>query len=250
MLSGWIHLGYIHHGKGAPEPQGNADPMENNPSPLILDEYFDRQDDRFVEALRLTRASGESAALLALIFTECPRRIMHYDKKTYHVAAGPRALPQGACTSPAVGNMVVRKLEARPDGPARKLGWTYTRYADDMTFSADRGKRGELGYLPARVRHITADEGFKLNHAETRVLERDTSQTVTGIVVNDRPGVPGKRARRIRAILHRAQREGLESQNRIGHPHFASWVQGMISYIRMVNACQGADLQEKMNNIR
>jgi len=72
-------------------------------------------------------------------------------------------LPQGACTSPALSNLVCRRLDSRFTGIARSLGFTYTRYADDMTFSADAQAGAKIGYLLARVRHILQDEGFSVN---------------------------------------------------------------------------------------
>ena len=77
------------------------------------------------------------ATILALLCTECPRRVVEYDGVTYHVATGPRGLPQGACTSPSLSNQVARRLDRRSRGLADKLGITYTRYADDLTFSGD-----------------------------------------------------------------------------------------------------------------
>ena len=47
----------------------------------------------------------------------------------------------------------------------------------------------KIGYLLARVRHIAQDEGFAVNENKTRVLRQSTRQLVTGVVVNDRPGV-------------------------------------------------------------
>ena len=186
------------------------------------------------------------SVILALLCTESPRRKVKFNKETLHVATGPRALPQGACTSPGLSNLMVRRLDARLSGLCVKLGWTYTRYADDMTFSAEEKKVSEIGYLSARVRHLVEKEGFEINDCKTRVLKRNTAQIVTGIVVNDRLGVPRKEVRRIRAILHQAKKEGLNAQNRDDCPHFESWLQGMVAYIGMVNPKQGAELKKDL----
>jgi retron-type reverse transcriptase len=182
------------------------------------------------------------ATILALVCTESPRRTVRYTGQTYHVATGPRALPQGACTSPAISNLVVRRMDSRLRGIASRLGWTYTRYADDLTFSCQAEAAGKTGYLLARVRHISADEGFAVNEQKTRVQRPNASQTVTGVVVNRRPGVPRHLVRRMRSILHHARREGLAAQNRTGRPHFDAWVRGMIAYIAMINPDQGRPL--------
>ncbi|MBI4859381.1 MAG: RNA-directed DNA polymerase [Candidatus Riflebacteria bacterium] len=190
--------------------------------------------------------SPAAATVLALLATEAPRRTVAYAGKTFHVATGPRALPQGACTSPALSNLVARGLDARLSGIAAKLGFAYTRYADDLTFSGPDEVQNLVGYLMARVRHIAGDEGFAVNEAKTRVQRRNTAQQVTGIVVNQRPNVPRTEVRRLRAILHRAATEGLAAQNRQNHPRFAEWVQGMVAYISMVNPAQGKPLAEAL----
>jgi retron-type reverse transcriptase len=193
------------------------------------------------------------ATILALLCTECPRRKVEYDLpsgasaktngKTYYVATGPRALPQGACTSPALSNLAARKLDARLTGLAQKLGWTYTRYADDLTFSTTGEAIKQTAYLLARLRHIVTEENFIVNEKKTRVLRPNAAQTVTGIVVNQRPNVPRGTIRRIRSILHRAHKEGLAAQNRQNHPNFMAWLSGMIAYISMVNPGKGKQLR-------
>src|SRR6185436_17792305 len=73
--------------------------------------------------------SPAAATILALLCTESPRMAVDHDGTRHWVAVAERALPQGACTSPAIANLVARKLDRRLAGAAKKLGWTYTRYA-------------------------------------------------------------------------------------------------------------------------
>ena len=187
--------------------------------------------------------SPAAATIFALLCTEAPRKRITYAGKTYEAATGPRVLPQGACTSPALSNLAARRLDARLHGIAAKLGWTYTRYADDLTFSADGEAADKVGYVLARIRHIAEDEGFSVNEKKTRVQRTNTAQCVTGLVVNRRVGVPRDVVRRLRAILHRAQTQGLAAQNRDKHPHFESWLRGMIAYVNMANPEQGRKLR-------
>jgi len=182
------------------------------------------------------------ATIFALLCTEPPRRKVTYDGTTYWVAVGDRGLPQGACTSPAISNLVSRKLDRRLVGMTRKMGWTYTRYADDLTFSAelqelegDKKGRKDLGMLLARVRHIVTEEGFAINPKKGRIQHAGGRQNVTGIVVNDKLSMPREEVRRLRAILHQAKTTGLEAQNREKRPHFESYLKGKIAYLHMVD---------------
>lgn len=191
--------------------------------------------------------SPAAATVLGLLATEAPRRTVEYAGETLHVASGPRALPQGAPTSPALSNLAVRALDARLAALVRKIGWTYTRYADDLTFSADAGAAAKTGYLLARLRHFAEEEGFRVNEKKTRVQRPNRRQTVTGIVVNRRPGVPRRLVRRLRAILHRARSEGLAAQNRRGEPNFEAWLHGTIAYVSMVSPEQARPLVEALD---
>jgi retron-type reverse transcriptase len=193
--------------------------------------------------------SGAVATLLALLCTECPRKKVVYDNVAYFVATSPRGLPQGACTSPAISNQIARKLDRRLSAITTKLGFTYTRYADDLTFSALPGQREKVAYLLARVRHICDDEGFKVNPKKTRVQRPESRQSVTGLVVNVAPAVPRDVVRRIRAILYRAKKEGLEAQNRDRHPNFRGWLEGMIAYIAMVKPSVAKGFQQQLSRL-
>lgn len=193
--------------------------------------------------------SGSVATVLALLCTECPRMTVEYAGTQYEAATGPRALPQGAPTSPGLSNQVARKLDKRLLGLAAKLGITYTRYADDLTFSGGDELASRVGYLMARVRNIARDEGFAVNEKKSRVMRRSAAQTVTGVVVNDKPSVSRDEVRRLRAILHRAKAEGLDAQNREGRPNFRSWLEGKIAFVNMVRPDLGAKLRGEFESV-
>ncbi len=207
----------------------------------------------FARVAGLFRKVGYSpavATILALICTECPRQPVRMADQTYFAASGPRVLPQGACTSPAISNQIAHKLDRRMAAMALKLGWRYTRYADDLTWSTIGEPSPSVGYVLARIRHMVEDEGFRINHAKTRVQRRSQQQSVTGVVVNDRPSVSRETIRRVRSILHHAKQTGLAAQNRDNHPHFESWLAGMIGWISMVNPQQGGKLRRQFESLR
>jgi RNA-directed DNA polymerase len=191
--------------------------------------------------------SPSAATLLALIATEAPRMKVLHDGTPFWVATGDRALPQGACTSPAISNLVARKLDRRLAGAAAKLGWTYTRYADDLTFSASAEAKLQMSLMMSRVRAIVRDEGFTINEAKGRVQRAARRQQVTGVIVNDKLGVPREEMRRLRAILHRAKLEGLAAQNRDNRADFEAWLRGKIAYVAMIDPERGGKLRSQLD---
>jgi hypothetical protein len=144
---------------------------------------------------------------------------------------------------------VSRRLDKRLQGLARKFNLSYTRYADDVTFSGDAELKERVGYVMARIRHIAHDEGFVVNEKKSRVLRRNHAQEVTGVVVNDHPAIPRSERRRLRAILHRAKRDGLASQNCENRPNFSSWLEGKIAYVAMVQPELGQRLKRDFESI-
>lgn len=196
--------------------------------------------------------SEHLATVLALLTTEPPRQKAQFDDKLYHVALGERRLPQGACTSPALTNLICVRLDRRLAALCQGLNVNYTRYADDLTFSGDLTSSGdpvEVGKVLGIARKVLREEGFNENRSKTRVMRRSGCQEVTGVVVNDRPTVSRREVRRLRAILHNCQRHGLESQNREGHPDFAAHLRGRVAFITMVDPERGAPLRATLDKL-
>ncbi|MET9327458.1 reverse transcriptase family protein [Tsukamurella sp. NPDC003166] len=142
-----------------------------------------------------------------------------------------RHLPQGAPTSPALMNLVLRRLDARLTGLARANGAVYTRYGDDLAFSGAPDPMLIAGVVPK----IVAAEGFSVNPAKTRVMRAGTRQELAGVVVNNRAQVPRAEYDDLRALLHSAARFGAESQNREARADFRAYVYGRIAWVGQGN---------------
>jgi hypothetical protein len=161
-----------------------------------------------------------------------------------------RHLPQGAPTSPAVANLVAFRLDRRLAGLASAVGASYTRYADDMTFSGGADLQRSTARFARRVILIAAEEGFTVNRGKTRIQSRSARQTVTGVVVNVRPNVPRTEFDQIKAILTNCVRTGPTAQNRKRVPDFRSHLAGRISNVAAINPLRGRKLRGLFDQIR
>lgn len=113
-----------------------------------------------------------------------------------------RHLPQGAPTSPALANLCAFGLDLRLEGLAWRFGARYSRYADDIVFSGPRELGARSRNLHAWVDAIAQAEGFVLHPGKTRRMPAHRRQTVTGIVVNERPNMAREAYDLLRARLH------------------------------------------------
>ena len=94
-------------------------------------------------------------------------------------------LPQGAPTSPLISNLIGNIVDISVIQLAKKYRLSYTRYADDMTFSTnDKHFLEKKEEFICELREKIEKNGFKLNESKTRLTYKDSRQEVTGIVVN------------------------------------------------------------------
>jgi RNA-directed DNA polymerase len=178
------------------------------------------------------------AATLAALVTESERQPVEVDGVVYHAPAGPRHCIQGAPTSPGICNALALRLDRRLGGLARALGFRYTRYADDLTFSGD-----DVAKVPALRRKATAiirAEGFRVNARKTRVARRGARQRVTGVTVNEVAGLSRKERRRLRALLYQLR---LQQAAGAVDPRRLAEAKGRLAYLHMLNPAQAEALR-------
>ena len=203
---------------------------------------------RRVKGLLRKAGYGEQVAtVLALLCTECPREAIELHGRTHYVATGPRSLPQGAPTSPSITNALCLRLDARLTGLASKLGFRYTRYADDLTFSFHAAGKIPVARLRKAVVEIVAAEGFVVHPDKTRVMREGGRQRVTGLVVNTAPDgapvarVPRKLVRELRAAIRNRE------LGKPGKGESLEQLRGWAAYVHMCDPAKGRAFLQRLD---
>lgn len=129
------------------------------------------------------------------------------------IACHDNELPQGSPCSPIVSNLIGHLLDSRLAGFAKAHKCTYSRYADDITFSTNRKEfPPELAapvpgvpsqwQLGAPLVSKIEGSGFRVNVKKTRMQYRGSRQVVTGLLVNEKVNVRPEYFRVGRAMCH------------------------------------------------
>lgn len=135
------------------------------------------------------------------------------------IACHDNKLPQGSPCSPVISNLIGHTLDMLLVSLTAASGCTYTRYADDLTFSSNKlsfptriAKQDESDkdlWLPGQgLKRLITKAGFSINDKKTRMQYRDSRQAVTGLVVNRKVNVPATYRYAVRAMVDRAMKTG------------------------------------------
>lgn len=143
-----------------------------------------------------------------------------------------RCLPQGASTSPALSNIISYAMDQKLAALAAEYNLTYTRYADDITFSGDDFTKEQI---LSRLKQIVREEKFELNFKKTRFLSQHHRKIITGVSVSSgvKLTIPKAKKREIRKNVHYILTKGLaEHQRHIGSkdPAYLKRLVGMLCY--------------------
>jgi len=157
-------------------------------------------------------------------------------------------LPQGSPASPVITNLMCEKLDFLLSGVARRFGLTYTRYADDITFSSMHNVYQDGSDFREELERIIAEQGFTINDKKTRLNVIGSRQEVTGLTVSkEKVNVSRKYVKDLRGLLFIWEKYGYgEAQSRL-HIHnkqsresrrlgssLACVVAGKIAFLKMV----------------
>lgn len=94
-------------------------------------------------------------------------------------------LPQGAPTSPMLSNLAMNKIDVELSSLAKKYGFKYTRYSDDLAFSTKEniGTESARHFKQLAMKELLK-KGFKPNHQKTAIRGLGSRRVILGILVD------------------------------------------------------------------
>ncbi|MTI71456.1 MAG: RNA-directed DNA polymerase [Firmicutes bacterium] len=157
-------------------------------------------------------------------------------------------LPQGAPTSPLLSNLVCKRLDTKLLDLANHIGASYTRYADDITFS---GEKVITKYIKL-IKRVIKEEYFQVNEKKVRVQFKHHRQMVTGLVVNTKLSVPKKTKRYLRQQIYYAKKYGVNNsldRQEVSKSNYEGHLFGLAYFIKMVEPKNGVEFIEQLKQI-
>jgi len=121
---------------------------------------------------------------------------------------GKQVLPQGSPASPVLTNIICRRLDEKLYLLAQEFSLSYSRYADDITFSSDL--QVFHGKFIRKLNRIIENEALVINESKIRLQNQGERQVVTGITVNKGTNVSRKYIKELRMYLYYIEKYGLQ----------------------------------------
>jgi RNA-directed DNA polymerase len=163
-------------------------------------------------------------------------------------------LPQGAPTSPMLSNLIMRGMDERITKIALHAGLTYTRYADDLTFSLREGEfsRQTALQLVGEVQDGLKHMGLYLNRKKTTISPPGSRKVVLGLLVDgSAPRLSREFRSSLRQHLHyaknpteHARARGFESVGGLRRH-----LKGLIDFAKMVDEPYGIAVLQQFDSI-
>lgn len=161
-------------------------------------------------------------------------------------------LIQGSPTSAYISNLVMKDFDEELGAWCNENNISYTRYSDDMTFSGVFNP----SYIISKARKLLYKKGLELNNDKIHVVYKNASQTVTGLVVNNKVQVSIKYRKEIRKEVYYINKYGIDSHlNKINitdKNKYLNSLYGKILYVLQINSDDKEFIEYKniINSVR
>jgi retron-type reverse transcriptase len=105
-------------------------------------------------------------------------------------------LPQGAVTSPSISNIIFSTIDDQIQSLCSKKRVSYTRYADDLSFSSNN-KQVLIETVDIVKSEIISKSIFKINETKSRLMSGQKANIVTGLRLNSNKLSIGNKKKKI-----------------------------------------------------
>ena len=145
-------------------------------------------------------------------------------------------LTQGSPTSAYISNLIMKEFDEEIGNWCNINDISYTRYSDDMTFSGNFNP----SELIIKIRKMLYKLGLELNNDKIHIVNKSQSQSVTGIIVNEKLQVNAKYRNKIRQEIYYIKKFGLKSHlNKcninVNELKYLDKLYGRILYVLQIN---------------
>lgn len=174
----------------------------------------------------------------------------------YHSQKTIGVLPQGAPSSPMLSNIVAKKLDELLFDYAQDNGFVYSRYADDLAFSAsDLPSRKTISQIKREIISLIRKGGFRENDDKIRIAGPGSKKVVLGLLVDGKaPKLTKQLRKRIDRNIYSIEKFGIEAvaendgfESVYG---FFNHVSGLMSFIHDVDKQQWGKLNPRFQSIQ
>ncbi len=172
---------------------------------------------KICEESNLKLSEAEKRLLAGLLFWNKSKRL-----------SGKKVLSVGAPSSPFISNLVMYEFDEAMDTLCKKESVTYTRYADDITFSTNL--KGKLFSFPLVVKKKLSeifDYQITVNDFKTIFSSKARNRHVTGITLSNEGKISIGRGRKrvLSAMIHKYTIGTLSTED-------VSYLQGFLAFAK------------------
>lgn len=147
----------------------------------------------------------------------------------------------GAPSSPIISNIVMYEFDCKINEYCITHNIPYTRYADDLTFSAN-----EIEKLHAIYDYVTSvilenkSPNITINKSKTRYIGKGRSRRVTGVIITNegKLGVGRYLRKKVRALLYLYNSKNIRKED-------IPYLQGMLAHIKNIEPSYYEKLLQK-----
>lgn len=163
-----------------------------------------------------------------------------------------KGIPQGACTSPALSNIIFKSIDEKISTFCQEREILYTRYADDLVFSSNIKENIDDSFLK-KISFYLNKKGFFLNKKKIRRGEISHGVNINGLLTfSDRIIIPRKYIKKIYTELYFIKKYGVlnhKNHVKIENLNYLSHLKGKILFVKYIEREIGEKLENIFNKI-